>query len=348
VSCILAILPENKNKRQGAKTATGIADDDFDKMLAEVTAADSPADAPASTARIKASSSSGGGAGASLPELQVSEKEIIGACKHGDIVQLRRWGGKGVRVKSADFIIEAIFAGVSLDILRCLVKELSADVNGARLENGGTPLYAAAQIGNLALLQCLVEELGADVNQAANEGVTPLYIAVQESRLELGADVNQAAPDGATPSFIAAQLGHLNMVRLLVKELGADINIARKNRFTPLMVAARRKHADVVTFLIKYGANVKDSTTARGTAADISKKYVSLCETGMRRRGSQKMRWLSECVLLYARMPTCPLAGTQGCVPTERIHGGHQNELRNISLCRAPEVAHLSMNDVNV
>jgi hypothetical protein len=123
-----------------------------------------------------------------------------------------------------------------------------------------------------------VKELGADVNQAANEGATPLYIAVQESRLELarclvkelGADVNQAAPDGATPLFIAAQLGHLNMVRLLVKELGADINIARSNGFTPLMVAAERTNEDVVTFLIKYGANVQVAAPAFGTAADVS------------------------------------------------------------------------------
>jgi hypothetical protein len=61
--------------------------------------------------------------------MEVSENAIIEACIRGDVAQLRRWGRQGVRVKSADFLIDAMFAEVSLDILRCLVKELGADVN---------------------------------------------------------------------------------------------------------------------------------------------------------------------------------------------------------------------------
>jgi hypothetical protein len=53
-SCILTGMPKNKSRRRGAKATTGGADDneDFDKMLAEVTSADTqlPADVPTSTA----------------------------------------------------------------------------------------------------------------------------------------------------------------------------------------------------------------------------------------------------------------------------------------------------------
>jgi hypothetical protein len=92
---------------------------------------------------------------------------------------------------------------------------------------------------------------------------------------ELGADVEKAMWDGVTPLFIAAQKGNLAIVRCLVKELGADVNKARSDGATPLMNAARFEHEDVVTFLIKYGANVKHSTDAYGTAADISKEYAA-------------------------------------------------------------------------
>jgi hypothetical protein len=91
-----------------------------------------------------------------VPGLQASENAIFGACKRGDIAQLRRWGRQGVRVKTADLLIYAILAEVSSDIIRCLVKELGGEVDGARLSDGATPLYAAAQIGSLALVQCLV------------------------------------------------------------------------------------------------------------------------------------------------------------------------------------------------
>jgi hypothetical protein len=41
------------------------------------------------------------------------------------------------------------------------------------------------------------------------------------------------------------------------------------------MTAARFGHEDVSIFLIKYGANVKDSAHAFGTAADLSRKYAA-------------------------------------------------------------------------
>jgi ankyrin repeat protein len=207
--------------------------------------------------------------------------EIFGACERGDISQLRRWGRQGVRVMRADFLIDAIFAKVSSDILRCLVKELGADVNGARLSDGVTPMFVAAQTRNLALVRCLVKEHGADVNQGNKDGGTPFYMAAQKGYLELvrclvkdlGADVNQAANDGATPLCIAVQEGHLAVVRCMVKELGADVNRGRPDGVTPLMIAARFQHDAVVAFLIKYGANVQAAAPSFGTAAEVSRRY---------------------------------------------------------------------------
>jgi hypothetical protein len=125
-------------------------------MLAEVTAEDSqlPPDVPASTditANIASSSSSSSSdeSRALSPELQVSEDTIATACKWRSITQLRRWGRQGIRVQSADTVIDSMFGGMSLDIiLRCTVKELGADISGARLEDGVTPLHVAFQVGN--------------------------------------------------------------------------------------------------------------------------------------------------------------------------------------------------------
>jgi ankyrin repeat protein len=273
-------MPKNKSKRQGVKAVASGADDDFDNMLAEVTARDSqlPADVRASSATASniassstsssSSSSSSEGQGASLRGLHVSENAIVDACERGDIAQIRRWGRQGVRINNVDLLITAIFAEVSLDILRCLVKELGADVNGAQLGDGGTPLYVAAQIGNLALILFFVKELGADVNQAANDGSTPLCIAAQRGYLavvrllvaELGADVNQALHDGATPLHIAAQQGHLDVVRCLAKELGADVNQALNDGITPLHIAVQKGYLAIARCLVKEcGADINNS-----------------------------------------------------------------------------------------
>jgi ankyrin repeat protein len=73
--------------------------------------------------------------------------------------------------------------------------------NATKYMHGYTPLLFAVEKGNLAAMRCLVKELGADVNQRAHRGATPLHVAVEleEGLLdalqclakELGADVNQ-------------------------------------------------------------------------------------------------------------------------------------------------------------
>jgi hypothetical protein len=147
-------MPKNKSKRKNTKSATNGADleDDFDQMLAEVTAAD-----PEFSADVRSISSSGG-AQVSSPGLQVSEDAIASACKRGDIALLRGWGRQGVRVENANTLVDYIFTKFSFNILNCLVKELGADVNGARLSDGATPLFLAAQMGHLVVVRYLVKE----------------------------------------------------------------------------------------------------------------------------------------------------------------------------------------------
>jgi ankyrin repeat protein len=180
---------------------------------------------------------------------------LIGACKRGDIPQLRRLGRQGVRVSSADPLTAFIFYGIRLDTVRCLVNGLSANVNGERLKDGPTSFYFAAQIGNPDLVKCLVIRSSAlmYVNHAAFNESKPLFIPAQKDHLavllyllvnELGADINQVglANDGATPLFVAAQNGDLDLMRCIVKDIGADINKATQDGATPLCIAAQKGH----------------------------------------------------------------------------------------------------------
>jgi hypothetical protein len=60
--------------------------------------------------------------------MQVPVATIIEACKRSDTFQLRRWGRQGVRLVSAEPLVMCACDGVSVDVLRCLVKDLGADV----------------------------------------------------------------------------------------------------------------------------------------------------------------------------------------------------------------------------
>jgi ankyrin repeat protein len=52
---------------------------------------------------------------------------------------------------------------------------------GADVE-GYTPLYVAAEKGDLVMVQCLVKRLGTNVNIVSQKGATPLHTAAQEGQ----------------------------------------------------------------------------------------------------------------------------------------------------------------------
>jgi ankyrin repeat protein len=135
-------------------------------------------------------------------------------------------------------------------MVECLVKELGANVNNASREGAGaTPLYIAAQEGHLDVVRCLVLELHADVNQADQEGATPLYSAAYRGNLamvqvlvkELDADINQAKLNGGTPLMTATAEKHASIVRWLVKA-GADTQATAAADGTDFTAARVSKH----------------------------------------------------------------------------------------------------------
>jgi ankyrin repeat protein len=78
--------------------------------------------------------------------------------------------------------------------------------------------------GNLEVVRCLIVEFGADVNERGESNATPLYCAAQEGQLDVvrylvehGADVNQCGSDGQTPLMIASEKMHGKIIRYLLK-----------------------------------------------------------------------------------------------------------------------------------
>jgi hypothetical protein len=92
--------------------------------------------------------------------VEVTEGMITEAARAGDLERLASWARQGVRVTSAYPLYKAARGG-HLGAMRCLVREMGADVNGS-MPNGVTPLAIAGVKYKLAAVQCLVVDLGAD------------------------------------------------------------------------------------------------------------------------------------------------------------------------------------------
>jgi ankyrin repeat protein len=228
-------------------------DEDFDDMLAEFQVADLTTASIAASLPVASSSSSIARVAvhpstASLFNAAgwiVSEDAIVDACMSGNLLQLRRWGCQGVRVRTTEPLRQSAHSGASFDILSCLVNELCADVN-QRDEHGFTALAAAAYSGQHHIVRYMVEELGADVNSQAYAGATSLYMA--------------------------AMRGHLVVVRTLLN-VGANIDRSNNEGITPLIVASSEKHSEIVKWLVKAGANTQTHLhdDPRSTAALTSR-----------------------------------------------------------------------------
>jgi hypothetical protein len=136
----------------------------------------------------------------------------------------------------------------SLDVMRCLAKDLGAHFNQRGEEGVVAALIVAVEMDYLDMVSCLVTELDADVNQGNNEGFTALSMAAGDS--------------------------NLNMVRCLLK-LRAKFNQAASNGSAsgrdPLIAASMCKHEEVVAWLVKAGADTQATYPGRaGTAAVLS------------------------------------------------------------------------------
>jgi len=71
--------------------------------------------------------------------------------------------------------------------------------------------------------------------------------------LESGADADKAAEEGVTPLFIASQEGKLKIVKCLVEVGKAEVDEADNGGVTPLYIASQKGKLDVVKYLVEEG-----------------------------------------------------------------------------------------------
>jgi ankyrin repeat protein len=164
----------------------------------------------------------------------VTERMLIEAAQAGDLESLMVCARQGVRVTSGVPLYNAARGG-HLGSMRCLVREMGADVNGG-IPNGYTPLAIATVHDNMAAVQCLVVELGADVNQARHGGETPVNIAARRGNLaavrclvELGAEIGALDDYGNTALLESARNYRYTTMQYLVEEGGASMDDVNNN-----------------------------------------------------------------------------------------------------------------------
>ena len=91
---------------------------------------------------------------------------------------------------------------------------------------------------------------------AHNYSTQDSHIETVKLLIKAGTNPNIAVSWGASHLHIAAREGHLEVMRLLIKEAGANPNVAHEvDRRTPLRFAAENGDTDSVRLLLEAGAD---------------------------------------------------------------------------------------------
>jgi ankyrin repeat protein len=169
-----------------------------------------------------------------------------------------------------------------------------ADVNATDL-SGWTPLMYAAWIDDADLTKLLIAH-GAkvDFTREAN-GLTPLAVAMQNSKpkagavlIDAGANLEQAVGQGQyTPLMLAVTAGSADLAGQLVGKK-ANVNAKNAGGLTALMIAAAGNRMDIATLLIKAGADPGAKSEDGRTALKIAEANNSDAVAKLLREASQK------------------------------------------------------------
>ena len=219
---------------------------------------------------------------ASLSPLDADNIHLFHAARIGNLTKLRKLLKKSNALNTGNALYFAVLKG-HFDAAWHLLAN-GANSSFTRLTEGNTPLHGAIQNHHPALVELLLS-YGADLWQTNRHNVTPLDIALQskhtamaqvlqkhlvgklfqavkepsEEMLQQVLDsddsiANRAQEcDGASPLWVATQLGHLDIVKQLLKHQ-ANPNLADSRRYAPLHLAAMKGYIEIARMLLDAGA----------------------------------------------------------------------------------------------
>ena len=140
-----------------------------------------------------------------------------------------------------------------------LLKHVNLRTAHVPLENGLTPMLAAAKNGHADVVR-LLEAAGANIETMGADGCDPLHLAASRGHVDVvrhlldkGANPNRNLGQGTTAILAASENGHHRVVDLLIKRR-ADLflnRLRRKGHSTPAMVASTNGHQDVIATLLE-------------------------------------------------------------------------------------------------
>ena len=123
------------------------------------------------------------------------------------------------------------------------------------------PFFVPPRDGFTGIVELLLRR-GANVNLTLDDGTSPLTAAARKGNTDVcrlllrepDIQVNQPSASGVTALALACEAGYKEIVKLLLRK-GADANLSTESGISPLHVASLHGHTAVVGLLLNTGAD---------------------------------------------------------------------------------------------
>ncbi len=159
----------------------------------------------------------------------------------------------------ADDIHKAVEQGDLTKTQNLIAK--NPELLNSQAEDGRTPLHVAVMGGHKELAGYLIQE-GANINALDKEGRTPLLNAIMFKKsdlahmlIEMGADVKIKCKEGANAIIYALFFGPEDLIEPIL-DSGQDVNEIYQGGVTLMQGAAAMSHTNALNILLERGADV--------------------------------------------------------------------------------------------
>ncbi len=219
-----------------------------------------------------------------LEKDEIQIKEVVGKLVSNKILEL-------IKEKYSNHLITPLNCAITVGNIKLIDDMVNEGINintGTKNISGMKPLpplHHAVKLGNLEMVRYLIEEKHAELNNRNSVGDTPLYIAVNENKMEIAECLifnDKSNTIVNNNLLLATERGNLEVIKFLTSSrIGGDVKISDSKVQTPLHIAVTKQNLELVSYLLYYrhaDINVKDEKGDTPLECAISSGNVEIID----------------------------------------------------------------------
>ncbi|WP_265027614.1 ankyrin repeat domain-containing protein [Wolbachia endosymbiont (group B) of Chorthippus parallelus] len=229
-------------------------------------------------------------------DTEITDDSLVLSHKNNTLAKVENWNTYQPAREMVFAFNDTMVSNLKCIVSACNSKDVIEDFNKEKVTLLKEHMFDAIVQNNINEAKGLIRKIES-INTESKHELTPLYVAIQEGRLDIVEilferkhfSVKDKDIYGCNPLHWAAQQGNLNIAKFLV-ERGADIGAKDKNGRTSLRIAACNGSLDIVKFFLDKNASIEaksnDPYKMMGIVKSAKKEIINQADTS-----SNVRRW---------------------------------------------------------